>query len=90
MCLGVLPISHNFGLIGVCHLSIYRGDGVVILPNFDLQEMLRVTQEFKLNRLWMVRLHHEIFTLYADRLINTTGSCNDRSNCEGTGNFKML
>ena len=90
MCLGVLPISHNFGLIGVCHLSIYRGDGVVILPNFDLQEMLRVTQEFKLNRLWMVRLHHGLLMFYADGTNATTGSCNDWGYREGTGDAERL
>ncbi|GAM88833.1 hypothetical protein ANO11243_068670 [Dothideomycetidae sp. 11243] len=52
--LGVLPFSHNFALMIVAHLSLYRGDGVVILPNFDLFDMLRVTQEYKLGRLWMV------------------------------------
>ncbi|KAF2156976.1 acetyl-CoA synthetase-like protein [Myriangium duriaei CBS 260.36] len=53
-CLGVLPFSHNFALMIVAHLSIYRGDGVVVLPNFDLFDLLRVIQDYRLGRLWMV------------------------------------
>lgn len=52
--LGVLPFSHNFALMIVAHLSLYRGDGVVVLPSFDLMDLLRVIQEYKLGRLWMV------------------------------------
>ncbi|KAL6903106.1 hypothetical protein GGI43DRAFT_333142 [Trichoderma evansii] len=54
MSLGVLPISHNYGLIVVSHFSIYRGDGVVLLPDFDLNTTLRVIEEYRIQRLWMV------------------------------------
>jgi acyl-CoA synthetase (AMP-forming)/AMP-acid ligase II len=54
LCLGVLPTSHNLGLVAVCHLSIYRGDGVVMLPRFDLEETLKTIQDFKIGRLWLV------------------------------------
>lgn len=54
LCLGVLPTSHNLGLVAVCHLSLYRGDGVVMLPRFDLEETLKTIQDFKIGRLWLV------------------------------------
>ena len=54
LCLGVLPTSHNLGLLAVCHLSLYRGDGVVMMPRFDLEETLQTIQDFKISRLWLV------------------------------------
>lgn len=54
MALGVLPMSHNLGLIGAGQLSLYRGDGVVLLPGFDLQDSLQAIQDYKIGRLWMV------------------------------------
>lgn len=52
--LGLLPQSHSFSLI-MCHESVYRGDGVVILPDFDLHQLLRAIQDFKMTRLYVVR-----------------------------------
>lgn len=54
MSLGVLPMSHNYGLIIVSHFSVYRGDGVILLPEFDLHNTLRVIEEYRIQRLWMV------------------------------------
>jgi long-subunit acyl-CoA synthetase (AMP-forming) len=54
-CLGLLPQSHSFGLIIVCHGNIYRGDGVVVMPRFDVQEMLEAIDRFRLARLYLVR-----------------------------------
>ncbi|KAH6995492.1 hypothetical protein BKA56DRAFT_694619 [Ilyonectria sp. MPI-CAGE-AT-0026] len=54
LCLGVLPTSHNLGLVGVSMLSIYRGDGVVVLPRFDLEETLKTIHDYRIGRLWMV------------------------------------
>ena len=53
-CLGLLPFSHNLALMAVAHLAVYRGDGVVVLTGFDLQDMLQCTQDFKIGRLWLV------------------------------------
>jgi acyl-CoA synthetase (AMP-forming)/AMP-acid ligase II len=52
--LGVLPQSYSFSLIDVSHGAIYNGDGVVILPNFDLQQLLQAIQDFQMTRLYMV------------------------------------
>lgn len=53
--LGLLPQSHSFSLIIICHEGVYRGDGVVILPGFDLHQLLRAIQDFKMTRLYVVR-----------------------------------
>lgn len=53
--LGLLPQSHCFSLVMICHWSVYRGDGVVILPEFDLCQLLRAIQDFKMTRLYVVR-----------------------------------
>jgi acyl-CoA synthetase (AMP-forming)/AMP-acid ligase II len=54
LCLGVLPLSHNFALMAVAHLSVYRGDGVVIAPRFDLLEILGAIHKYKIGKLCLV------------------------------------
>jgi acyl-CoA synthetase (AMP-forming)/AMP-acid ligase II len=52
--LGVLPLSHSYALIVTGHAGIYRGDGLVVHPTFDLFEIMATIQNYKLARLWMV------------------------------------
>ncbi|KAM0816669.1 hypothetical protein AB5N19_02471 [Seiridium cardinale] len=52
--LGLLPISHIYGLVVVTLSAIYRGDGVIILPRFELQRLLETIQRFKINFLYLV------------------------------------
>lgn len=52
--LGILPLSHIYGLTVVAHVSQYRGDQLVILPKFDLPLFLRTIQDYKLNFLPVV------------------------------------
>lgn len=52
--LGILPLSHIYGLTAVAHISQFRGDQVVILPKFDLNLFLRTIQDYKLNYLPVV------------------------------------
>ncbi|EXJ80515.1 hypothetical protein A1O1_08661 [Capronia coronata CBS 617.96] len=52
--LGLLPQSHIYGLIVICHCSTYRGDRVVVLPKFDLQQYLTCIQKYKINTLYIV------------------------------------
>lgn len=54
MALGLLPLSHIYGLIVIAHVSIYRGDGVVVLPKYDFKQLLQVVQDYKLNMLYLV------------------------------------
>jgi acyl-CoA synthetase (AMP-forming)/AMP-acid ligase II len=34
--LGLLPFSHAYGLVIMAHVAPYRGDEVIVLPNFQL------------------------------------------------------
>lgn len=52
--LGLLPQSHIYCLIVVCHCSTYLGDQVVILPRFDLKLYLRSLANYKINTLYLV------------------------------------
>jgi acyl-CoA synthetase (AMP-forming)/AMP-acid ligase II len=54
MSLGSLPLSHSYALIVTGHLGVYRGDGLVVLPGFDLLDVLNSVQKYKMGRLWMV------------------------------------
>lgn len=52
--LGLLPMSHIYSLIVICHVSAYRGDGVIVLPKFEFAQMLGCIQKFKINALYLV------------------------------------
>ena len=52
--LGLLPMSHIYSLIVICHVSAYRGDGVIVLPKFEFSQMLGTIQKFKINALYLV------------------------------------
>ncbi|KFA77662.1 hypothetical protein S40288_02716 [Stachybotrys chartarum IBT 40288] len=54
MSLGSLPLSHSYALIGTGHAGLLRGDGLVVLPGFDLLDVLGAIQTYKLSRLWLV------------------------------------
>lgn len=53
--LGLLPMSHIYGLVVICHASVYRGDGVIVLPKFEFQTLLAAIQNFKISTLYLVR-----------------------------------
>ncbi|KAF2085447.1 acetyl-CoA synthetase-like protein [Saccharata proteae CBS 121410] len=52
--LGLLPMSHIYGLVVVCLVSAYRGDRVVVLPKFEMKPYLNSIQQFKINTLYLV------------------------------------
>ncbi|KAI9866334.1 MAG: hypothetical protein M1813_001456 [Trichoglossum hirsutum] len=52
--LGLLPQSHIYSLVVICHANVYRGFGVINLPKFDLQQLLGAIQRFKINTLYLV------------------------------------
>ncbi|KAK0661567.1 hypothetical protein QBC41DRAFT_285768 [Cercophora samala] len=52
--LGLLPFSHIYGLVVIAHSSVWRGDGVIVLPKFDLTEYLQAIERFKINYLPLV------------------------------------
>ncbi|KAJ5029631.1 hypothetical protein J3E73DRAFT_206845 [Bipolaris maydis] len=54
MTLGLLPMSHIYSLVVICHAGVYRGDGVVVLPKFEFATTLQVIQDYKINALFLV------------------------------------
>lgn len=52
--LGLLPLSHIYGLIVIAHIAVYRGDRVVILPKFEFQSFLAAIQTYKIAMLYLV------------------------------------
>ncbi|KAL8857672.1 MAG: hypothetical protein Q9178_005837 [Gyalolechia marmorata] len=54
VALGLLPQSHIYSLVVICHATIYRGDQVINLPKFDLHSYLNAIQRFKINILYLV------------------------------------
>lgn len=54
--LGLLPLSHIYGLIVIAQASTYRGDGVIILPKFELQSYLNAIQNYKISTLYLVSI----------------------------------
>jgi len=52
--LGLLPMSHIYGLVVICHASVYRGDGVIVLPKFEFASTLQAIQDYKINSLFLV------------------------------------
>ncbi|KAJ4374803.1 hypothetical protein N0V83_001880 [Neocucurbitaria cava] len=52
--LGLLPMSHIYGLVVISHASIYRGDGVIVLPKFEFTATLQAIQDHKIGSLFLV------------------------------------
>ncbi|TPX11484.1 uncharacterized protein E0L32_007903 [Thyridium curvatum] len=52
--LGVLPQSHIYALVVICHGCVYRGDEVIVLPKYDLQDMLRAVVKHQIRSLFVV------------------------------------
>ena len=52
--LGLLPQSHIYSLVVICHATTYRGDQVINVPKFDMGQLLGAVQRFKINTLCLV------------------------------------
>ncbi|PHH63368.1 hypothetical protein CDD81_6065 [Ophiocordyceps australis] len=52
--LGVLPLSHCYALIITGHLGVYRGHEVVVLPEFEINQVFKTIAQYRLEILWMV------------------------------------
>ncbi|KAF7587953.1 hypothetical protein BBP40_006492 [Aspergillus hancockii] len=52
--LGLLPQSHIYALVVMCHAAPYRGDQVIVLPKFELKSYLSAIQTFKIVSLFLV------------------------------------
>lgn len=54
VALGLLPQSHIYSLVVICHATTYRGDQVINLPKFEIQQFLISIQRFKISTLPLV------------------------------------
>ncbi|KUJ09310.1 amp dependent CoA ligase-like protein [Mollisia scopiformis] len=52
--LGLLPLSHIYGLVVIAQASTWRGDGCIIMPKFELQSFLKAIQDHKIVTLYLV------------------------------------
>lgn len=52
--LGLLPQSHIYSLIVICHVCPYRGDQVIVLPKFEIHQFLQAIQRFRIQSLYLV------------------------------------
>ncbi|KAK2018282.1 AMP-binding enzyme [Colletotrichum eremochloae] len=52
--LGLLPFSHIYGLVVIAHCGTWRGDGIIVLPKFELKQFLEAVQRFRINCLPVV------------------------------------
>jgi len=52
--LGLLPLSHIYGLVVVGHISVWRGDRIIMLPKFEFTEFLTAIEKYKINTLHVV------------------------------------
>jgi acyl-CoA synthetase (AMP-forming)/AMP-acid ligase II len=52
--LGMMPQSHIYGLIVICHATIYVGDCVVTLPKYKFDWMLAATERFRIETMFLV------------------------------------
>lgn len=70
--LGILPLSHIYGLVFIAHTAIYRGDEVIVMPKFDLRSLLEATQRFKIEQLMLVS--RSALTSAISSYLTTTGT----------------
>ena len=54
--LGLLPMSHIYALVVICHAAAYRGDGTITLPKFEMNSYLSAIQNYKINTLYVVSI----------------------------------
>lgn len=58
-CLGVLPFSHIYGLLIISYASTFRGDGVIVMPEFNFELVLAAVQRYQIALLFVVSAHHQ-------------------------------
>ncbi|EFW23083.1 hypothetical protein D8B26_006609 [Coccidioides posadasii str. Silveira] len=54
VALGLLPQSHIYSLVVMCHCGPYRGDQVIVLPKFELNHYLQTVEKYKISTLYLV------------------------------------
>jgi acyl-CoA synthetase (AMP-forming)/AMP-acid ligase II len=52
--IAVLPFFHIYGLVSIMNVTLYCGATLVTMPRFDLVEFLRVLQDHRISRAYVV------------------------------------
>ncbi|KAL5884429.1 hypothetical protein ACKVWC_003398 [Pyricularia oryzae] len=52
--LGLVPMSHMYGLLVVSHTATWRGDEIIVLPKFEFESYLNSIQKYRIERLLVV------------------------------------
>jgi acyl-CoA synthetase (AMP-forming)/AMP-acid ligase II len=52
--IAVLPFFHIYGLVSIMNITLYCGATVVTMPRFELAEFLRVLQDYRITRAYVV------------------------------------
>jgi acyl-CoA synthetase (AMP-forming)/AMP-acid ligase II len=52
--IGVLPFFHIYGMTVIMNIALRRGATVVTMPRFDLGEFLKILQDYKVTRAYLV------------------------------------
>jgi acyl-CoA synthetase (AMP-forming)/AMP-acid ligase II len=54
VALGLLPLSHIYGLVAIAHVAQYRGDELIVLQRFQLDQLLGAIEKFHIEELYVV------------------------------------
>ena len=52
--LGVLPFYHIYGMVALMNYPLYRGGTCVTMSRFDLEQLLKIVQDYRLTHLYLV------------------------------------
>jgi acyl-CoA synthetase (AMP-forming)/AMP-acid ligase II len=52
--IAALPFFHIYGLVVLMNMPLHRGATIVTMPRFDLPEFLRIVQQYRITRAWVV------------------------------------
>ncbi|KAJ0414846.1 hypothetical protein BJY00DRAFT_320714 [Aspergillus carlsbadensis] len=53
IAIGAIPFTHGYGL-ALGHIMVYRGDSLIVIPRFDMQLMLKLIPQYRIERLYLV------------------------------------
>lgn len=48
--IGVLPFYHIYGMLVILNLCLYKGMTIVTMPRFDLEQFLKLMQDYRITR----------------------------------------
>jgi acyl-CoA synthetase (AMP-forming)/AMP-acid ligase II len=82
--LGLLPQSHIYSLVTVCHTGLFRGDQVIVLSRFDLNQLLYAVQKFRIMNLYLVGFWLWSYFRREEQLLKACGAGSTNCNYDGT------